>query len=74
MFGFEKKKTVVINVNGMHCSHCAAKVSKVVSSLDGVSKVSVDLDAKSVSFTCKESFDTAKACEAINAAGFEVVS
>ena len=74
MFGFEKKKTVIINVEGMHCVHCANKVVKVVSALDGVSKISVDLDAKKVSVICKESFDVSAANAAITSAGFEVVS
>lgn len=73
MFGFEKKKEVALTVEGMHCMNCANKVIKAVSALSGVSKVTVDLEAKKVNLTCKESFDMAKAAEAINVLGFEVV-
>ena len=74
MFGLGKKKTVIIYVEGMHCVHCANKVVKALSALNGVSKVAVDLDAKKVTFNCKEDFDTAKAADAVNALGFKVVA
>ena len=74
MFGLEKKKTVVMNVNGMHCMHCANKVVKALSALSGVSKVAVDLDAKKVTVNCKESFDVAKLAETVNSLGFEVIA
>ena len=55
IFGFvwyrflKKKKNITQNdvltyiVQGMHCSHCANSVIKLVSSLDGVSNIQVDL-------------------------------
>lgn len=73
MFGFTKKKTVTINVEGMHCINCANKVVKALSALDGVSKVAVDLDAKKVTFNCKEDYDVEKAVETVNSLGFKVV-
>jgi copper chaperone len=39
---------VVLNVNGMTCSHCEKAVTNAVSALAGVSKVVVDLAAKTV--------------------------
>ena len=73
MFGFGKKKTVVIKVDGMHCINCANKVVKALTSLDGVSKAAVSLEEKNVTVICKENFDTAKASESINALGFKVI-
>ena len=74
MFGFEKKKTVVISVNGMHCINCANKVVKALSALGGVSKATVDLNEKKVTVICKESFDVSTAVNTINDLGFEVVA
>lgn len=33
-------------VDGMMCNHCKASVEKVLSAVEGVSSVTVDLDAK----------------------------
>jgi len=37
---------IIINVEGMSCSHCVNAVTKAVEGLDGVSEVKVDLEAK----------------------------
>lgn len=37
-----------LNVKGMSCDHCKMTVEKAVKALDGVSKVNVDLEAKTV--------------------------
>lgn len=39
---------IVLFVNGMSCSHCEKAIVKAVSALSGVSKVGVDLAAKTV--------------------------
>lgn len=39
---------VVLNVNGMSCSHCVNAVKKAVGALDGVSQVDIDLEGKTV--------------------------
>lgn len=39
---------VILNVEGMSCSHCENAVKKAAGSLDGVSNVTVDLKGKSV--------------------------
>jgi len=39
---------IKLNVLGMSCSHCVNAVTKAVMALAGVTKVDVDLDAKSV--------------------------
>ncbi len=41
-------KNVVLNVDGMSCMHCEARVKKAVSALHGVSSVQVDLAEKTV--------------------------
>jgi copper chaperone len=39
----------VLRVEGMSCNHCVNSIKKAVGSLDGVSKVDVDLAMKTVS-------------------------
>lgn len=40
---------IVLNVEGMSCSHCENRVKNAVSALDGVSSVIVSLSDKTVS-------------------------
>lgn len=55
---FNKKVKQVINVDGMSCSHCAKKVENSLKEVDGVLKVSVNLDKKEVIITSKFEIDT----------------
>lgn len=41
-------QTVVLNVEGMSCSHCENAVKNAVSALHGISEVSVNLNGKTV--------------------------
>ena len=43
---FKKQPSVVLNVEGMMCEHCSARVEKALSAVPGVTKVKVDLAAK----------------------------
>ena len=64
--------TTELNVGGMSCQHCVNAVTKVVSALDGVSDVNVDLEGGKVSFSYevgKVSLEDVKA--AIVEEGFE---
>jgi copper chaperone len=38
----------IINVSGMSCEHCVKAITKAVSALPGISSVSVNLKAKTV--------------------------
>ncbi|XUW99698.1 MAG: heavy-metal-associated domain-containing protein [Dehalogenimonas sp.] len=40
---------VQLNLTGLSCSHCAASVEKAVMKVNGIKKVSVDLDASKMS-------------------------
>ena len=55
---FNKKVKQVINVDGMSCSHCAKKIENSLKEIDGVVKVSVNLDKKEVIITSKFEIDT----------------
>ncbi|MDR1734026.1 MAG: copper ion binding protein [Oscillospiraceae bacterium] len=67
-------ESLVLNVEGMMCEHCKAAVTRAVSALQGVSAVSVDLEAGRVTVMR----DPAKATAddivgAIEEEGYEVV-
>ena len=64
-----------VHVEGMTCGHCVETVTKAVNSLNGISRVSVDLDKKQVSVDFDESrTDLDTISSKIIEVGFEVVS
>ena len=66
---FVKEKTV-LNVEGMMCEHCAARVQKALSAVAGVKSVKVDLAAKTA--TVVGDADLAALKAAVIEAGYEV--
>ncbi len=67
-------ENIIIKVEGMSCSHCENAVKKAVGALDGVGKVSVSLEEKSVAVdydSSKVSIDTIR--QAIEDQGYDVV-
>lgn len=68
---FNKKVKQVINVDGMSCSHCAKKVENSLKEIDGVLKVSVNLDKKEVIIISKFEIDTNLLCKKIEDLGYK---
>jgi len=68
----EIKMETVINVNGMMCPHCKARVESVCKAISGVTDAVVDLQAKNVTVTGDA--DVAALKKAITDAGYEVVA
>ena len=68
---FNKKIKQVINVDGMSCSHCAKKVENSLKEIDGVLKVSVNLDKKEVIITSKFEIDTSLLRKKIEDLGYK---
>jgi len=66
---FGKKKTAVLRVSGMKCSHCAASVKSALEKIRGVT-VEIDLDAGTATVQCPEKTDVADLAAAVTAAGF----
>ena len=60
-----------LNVEGMMCMHCKASVEKVLSSVPGVTAVSVDLEAKTATVTCEESVLETALIAAVEKKGFK---
>ena len=61
----------VIQVEGMMCTHCKARVEQVCKGVPGVTDAVVDLQAKNVTVTGDADISAVK--KAITDAGYEVV-
>lgn len=64
---------LVLNVEGMSCSHCENRVKKAVTALEGVTSVTVDLAAKKVTVEYDESKSRPDFKTAIEEHGYKVV-
>ena len=63
-----------MNVEGMHCGHCASKVENVLKKIPSVSKVKVNLDKKQVEVYLSEEVENNVLTEAIKSVDFEVIN
>lgn len=63
------KKT--IQINGMSCSHCAARVEKALNAIDGI-LATVNLEEKNATLTLEKEVSDALIKEAVEDAGFTV--
>lgn len=64
----------VIKVMGMSCDHCVQTITKAIGVIDGVDKVTVDLEKKAVTVDYEENqTELNKISAKITEAGFEVV-
>ncbi len=60
-----------IKVKGMMCNHCSMRVEKAIKSIDGVEKVSVNLNDGTV--TIVGEFDLSEVEDAVIKEGYEVL-
>lgn len=67
---FGKRIVTTISVDGMHCGHCAARVSASLKTLQGVRKADVNLDAKEVRLVSSKELKEEEMKSAIETAGF----
>lgn len=63
----------IMEINGMSCEHCSAKVEKTLNSIDGV-KAKVNLKKKTATITLEEAIDNSVLSKAVENAGYEVVA
>jgi len=61
-------------VKGMTCEHCAGAVTAEVSKIPGVTDVDVDVEQGRLTVTSAESVSTGAVTEAVEEAGYAVVS
>lgn len=71
---FNKKIKQVIGVDGMSCSHCAKRVENSLKEVDGVIKVSVNLDKKEVIIISKFEIDTSLLRKKIEDLGYKYLN
>lgn len=64
----------VVNVKGMMCMHCVARVEKALIEIEGVDKVKVDLNKGTATIKSKEVIDSNRIKDAIVNAGYEVTN
>ena len=67
---FSKKETVNIDVEGMHCEKCVARVKEALENVDGVTNADVRLEDNAATVE-GHGFDAAALAAAIKAIGFE---
>jgi copper chaperone CopZ len=60
-----------IKISGMSCSHCSGSVTKLLSSMPGISNVSVTLTPGEATFEAGPEVDLAAVKDAIRKIGFE---
>lgn len=58
-------------IGGMTCSGCVASVRKVLSAVEGVSTVSVDLEQGRATVTSGEAIDASRLVAAVEDAGYD---
>jgi len=61
-----------IKIKGMSCNHCVMAVTKVLTKIDGVRNVKVDLQRGEATFDEVKPVDMAAVKEQIRKAGYEV--
>ena len=70
--GDEGTMKKVLNVEGMMCQHCQARVEKALSEVRGVKSAVVDLDAKTATVECGLLVSDKALTQAVTDAGYEV--
>lgn len=63
----------VIEINGMSCGHCQARVEKALNAIDGA-EAKVDLKKKRAVVNLTKDIDDQTLKDAVTEAGYEVVS
>ena len=68
---FQKKKT--IQIEGMHCMHCAKKVEEALQSLEEIKKAKVNLKTQEALIQFDHEIDEQKIKERIEDLGYHVI-
>jgi len=61
-------------VTGMSCEHCVASITEEITKIDGVTAVTVDLPAGTVTVTSDRAIDDAQIGAAIEEAGYQLTA
>ena len=63
----------VITIEGMHCDHCAQKVTSSLEQIDGIKKVKVHLKKKLATVVLEHDVDNNDITSVVKNAVFEVI-
>lgn len=63
-------QNVTLNVEGMSCGHCSGMVQRTLEEIEGISNVSVDLEAKKAVFDTDSPDLVDKAVKEVTEAGY----
>lgn len=63
-------RSVYLNVSGMSCGHCTEAVRRALDDVDGVTDVTVDLEAGSAKATVSTATQTQALIGAVEGAGY----
>ncbi len=74
MFGFGKKETKTLTVNGMMCHNCERHVKEALEKIDGISEAKADHETNSVTITVTGDVSEEVIKKAITDEGYEYVS
>ena len=66
---FNNKKTINLQIDGMHCEHCVKRVMEAVAKLGG--KADIDLETGKATVRCPKALDPDALEAAIEALGFK---
>ena len=69
----EENMEIVLNVNGMMCAHCEARVNKVIGAIDGVESVVANHETNTVKIVTTKAIEKNVFINAIEGEGYEVV-
>ncbi|MFV0466838.1 MAG: heavy metal translocating P-type ATPase [Lachnospiraceae bacterium] len=69
----ERTMTKTIQIEGMTCSHCSARVEKALKEVTGVTEASVDLEGKKATVTLTEQLNDDILKKAVTDAGYDVI-
>ena len=64
-------KKMVINIEGMHCSHCTKRVEETLKNIDNIKSVKVSLENKSATIKYKGEINIEDIKKEIENIGFE---
>lgn len=69
----EISMTKTIQIEGMSCGHCTARVQKALEELEGVTKVTMSLEEKTAAVALSEEISDNVLTDAVTEAGYEVI-
>lgn len=69
---FQKKKKIIVGIEGMHCDKCAMKVDKALEDLSDVDSVKVNLNKKTATIYYTDTIDSLQIQKIIEELGYTV--